>query len=62
MFIPTKLQTISTDIPSYIVTDLMWTNLQKLIARGPIENDFSKYFLYQILVRPDLLCIGKYAN
>jgi hypothetical protein len=35
----------------YIVTDLMWTNLQKLIAKGPIENEFSRYFLYQILVR-----------
>jgi p38 MAP kinase len=27
----------------------MWTNLQKLIAKGPIENEFSRYFLYQIL-------------
>ena len=36
---------------SYIVTDLMWTNLQHLIARGPVHNDFSKYFCYQMLVR-----------
>ncbi|KAJ5702335.1 mitogen-activated protein kinase HOG1 [Penicillium malachiteum] len=33
----------------YVVTELMWTNLQNLIARGPIHNDFSKYFTYQIL-------------
>ncbi|KAJ5668311.1 mitogen-activated protein kinase Hog1 [Penicillium maclennaniae] len=33
----------------YIVTDLMWTNLQRLIEKGPLDNDFSKYFLYQIL-------------
>lgn len=40
----------ATDHVSYIVTDLMWTNLQHLIARGPVHNDFSKYFGYQILV------------
>ncbi|KAJ5930056.1 hypothetical protein N7466_005549 [Penicillium verhagenii] len=33
----------------YIVTDLMWTNLQVLIAKGPIHSDFSKCFIYQIL-------------
>ncbi|KAJ5118940.1 mitogen-activated protein kinase Hog1 [Penicillium atrosanguineum] len=33
----------------YIVTELMWTNLQRIIGKGPIDNDFSKYFLYQIM-------------
>ncbi|KAJ5623392.1 mitogen-activated protein kinase Hog1 [Penicillium lividum] len=33
----------------YIATDLMWTNMQVLIAKGPIHSDFAKYFIYQIL-------------
>ncbi|KAJ5902216.1 mitogen-activated protein kinase Hog1 [Penicillium taxi] len=34
----------------YIVSELMWTNLQRLInGKGAIEDGFSKYFLYQIL-------------
>ncbi|KAJ5178867.1 mitogen-activated protein kinase sty1 [Penicillium capsulatum] len=33
----------------YIVTPLMWTNLQTLLAKGPIANEFTQYFLYQIL-------------
>ncbi|KAJ5110203.1 mitogen-activated protein kinase Hog1 [Penicillium argentinense] len=33
----------------YFVTELMWTNLRRLISKRPIENDFSQYFLYQIL-------------
>lgn len=39
------------DRPRYIVTPLMWTNLQSLLAKGPIANEFTQYFLYQILVR-----------
>lgn len=41
----------STDDSRYIVTPLMWTNLQSLLAKGPIANEFTQYFLYQILVR-----------
>ena len=41
-------------ILSYIVTELMWTNLQRLIERGPMEDAFARYFSYQILVRPPL--------
>ncbi|KAJ5116104.1 mitogen-activated protein kinase Hog1 [Penicillium angulare] len=33
----------------YIVTELMWTNLQQLIAKGPVHDDFAKYFTYQVL-------------
>lgn len=32
----------------------MWTNLQGLLDKGPIANEFTKYFLYQILVRSSL--------
>lgn len=39
-----------TDNFRYIVTELMWTNLQQLLSKGPIHDDFSKYFTYQILV------------
>ncbi|CAI7630579.1 unnamed protein product [Penicillium pancosmium] len=40
---------ISPNEDLYIVTELMWTNLQRLIDRGPMEDAFAKYFLYQIL-------------
>ncbi|KAJ5549354.1 mitogen-activated protein kinase Hog1 [Penicillium frequentans] len=40
---------ISPQEDLYIVTDLMWTNLQVLIAKGPLHSDFAKCFLYQIL-------------
>lgn len=33
----------------YFVTELMWTNLQRLIERGPMEDAFARYFSYQIL-------------
>ncbi|KAJ5973227.1 Mitogen-activated protein kinase hog1 [Penicillium waksmanii] len=40
---------ISPSEDLYIVTELMWTNLQRLIDRGPMEDAFAKYFLYQTL-------------
>ncbi|OQE31946.1 hypothetical protein PENSTE_c001G03333 [Penicillium steckii] len=33
----------------YIVTELMSTNLEKLISSGPLENQFIQYFFYQIM-------------
>lgn len=34
---------------SYIVTELLGTDLHCLLTSGPLEKQFIQYFLYQIL-------------
>ena len=36
--------------PSYLVTDLLDTDLQELLKSQLLEERFTQYFLYQILV------------
>jgi hypothetical protein len=37
---------------SYFVTELLGTDLHRLLTSRPLEKQFIQYFLYQILVRP----------
>ena len=39
---------------SYFVTELLGTDLHRLLTSRPLEKQFIQYFLYQILVRPML--------
>lgn len=40
-----------TDCRSYFVTELLGTDLHRLLTSRPLEKQFIQYFLYQILVR-----------
>lgn len=41
----------SVNMRSYLVTDLMKTDLETLLkAKKPIENEFVQYLLYQMMV------------
>ena len=37
--------------PRYFVTELLGTDLHRLLTSRPLEKQFIQYFLYQILVR-----------
>ena len=37
-------------IHSYFVTELLGTDLHRLLTSRPLEKQFIQYFLYQILV------------
>ncbi len=39
-----------TDLFSYFVTELLGTDLHRLLTSRPLEKQFIQYFLYQILV------------
>ena len=39
----------------YFVTELLGTDLHRLLTSRPLEKQFIQYFLYQILVRPDCI-------
>ena len=41
------------DCSSYFVTELLGTDLHRLLTSRPLEKQFIQYFLYQILVRGD---------
>ena len=41
-----------TDLFSYFVTELLGTDLHRLLTSRPLEKQFIQYFLYQILVSP----------
>jgi hypothetical protein len=41
---------------SYFVTELLGTDLHRLLTSRPLEKQFIQYFLYQILVR--IVAIG----
>lgn len=36
---------------SYFVTELLGTDLHRLLTSRPLEKQFIQYFLYQIMVR-----------
>ena len=38
------------NINSYFVTELLGTDLHRLLTSRPLEKQFIQYFLYQILV------------
>ena len=42
----------TADIDSYFVTELLGTDLHRLLTSRPLEKQFIQYFLYQILVWP----------
>lgn len=39
-----------TDPHRYFVTELLGTDLHRLLTSRPLEKQFIQYFLYQILV------------
>lgn len=39
-----------TDFNRYTVTELLGTDLHRLLTSRPLEKQFIQYFLYQILV------------
>ena len=43
---------ISLTGSSYFVTELLGTDLHRLLTSRPLEKQFIQYFLYQILVLP----------
>ncbi|OQE10641.1 hypothetical protein PENFLA_c084G07900 [Penicillium flavigenum] len=43
------LRFLPVNMHSYLVTDLMETDLQTLLKAKPIESEFVQFFLYQIL-------------
>ena len=51
---------------SYFVTELLGTDLHRLLTSRPLEKQFIQYFLYQILVSPtfpvDLVCSYFYRS
>lgn len=40
----------------YFVTELLGTDLHRLLTSRPLEKQFIQYFLYQILVSLELCC------
>jgi p38 MAP kinase len=40
----------SDKMSSYFVTELLGTDLHRLLTSRPLEKQFIQYFLYQILV------------
>lgn len=41
---------LNLDFTSYFVTELLGTDLHRLLQSRPLEKQFIQYFLYQILV------------
>lgn len=46
------LQGVINTLNSYFVTELLGTDLHRLLTSRPLEKQFIQYFLYQILVDP----------
>lgn len=46
-----------TNSRSYFVTELLGTDLHRLLTSRPLEKQFIQYFLYQILVCHMLPCV-----
>jgi hypothetical protein len=46
-----SLRASSLTSSSYFVTELLGTDLHRLLTSRPLEKQFIQYFLYQILVR-----------
>ena len=51
---PSLLLALTAFLGSYFVTELLGTDLHRLLTSRPLEKQFIQYFLYQILVSPDL--------
>lgn len=49
--LPCYLINLLTNICSYFVTELLGTDLHRLLTSRPLEKQFIQYFLYQIMVR-----------
>jgi p38 MAP kinase len=45
-----QFNTLMRLIDSYFVTELLGTDLHRLLTSRPLEKQFIQYFLYQILV------------
>lgn len=45
-------RTVLSGHDRYFVTELLGTDLHRLLTSRPLEKQFIQYFLYQILVRP----------
>ena len=55
VFRPFHLSSVLTAfLGSYFVTELLGTDLHRLLTSRPLEKQFIQYFLYQILVSPNL--------
>ena len=48
-----------TKLYSYFVTELLGTDLHRLLTSRPLEKQFIQYFLYQILVRTSIFIVGE---
>ena len=48
--------------PSYFVTELLGTDLHRLLTSRPLEKQFIQYFLYQILVRCSFDCVFPFLS
>jgi len=51
---PSLLSVLTAFLGSYFVTELLGTDLHRLLTSRPLEKQFIQYFLYQILVSPNL--------
>lgn len=51
-----------TDQASYFVTELLGTDLHRLLTSRPLEKQFIQYFLYQILVRGQISILTIWTN
>jgi len=49
---------VPIDSISYFVTELLGTDLHRLLTSRPLEKQFIQYFLYQILVCDNLQSSG----
>lgn len=47
---------------SYFVTELLGTDLHRLLTSRPLEKQFIQYFLYQILVRKPPICRATHSG
>ena len=55
--LPSLLSVLTAFLDSYFVTELLGTDLHRLLTSRPLEKQFIQYFLYQILVSPASLSI-----
>lgn len=49
-----RLHTANIALCSYFVTELLGTDLHRLLTSRPLEKQFIQYFLYQIMVCSDM--------
>ena len=49
-----RLSSCSNNIHSYLISELMETDLKTLLGTRGIEKEYVQYFLYQIMVWPNI--------